>query len=341
MLHSISEATSGLTGRDFLLELTAKISQLMEMDFCFVSECANQDKSRLRTIVFRQGEKILDNVEYNTKDSGCNMMMNGKPLFIREGMHKLVPAATGIEAYVGAPIISPATGEILGHIATTSLTPVTEEKNQTEVLKIFAARIAAEFERMRAEKELHKKLNEIKLFQITLENLHEDIYWIDHSGKIIQVNDSASRTSGYTKEDLLQMTVFDLNPLESQQDWSAHWEKVKREKKVILETRHRHKQGHSYDVEVTNNYIEADGDEYFCSVVRDIRKRKMEEQLLLAVSEATSGYVGMDYFRELAKFITLTLGVKYSLVSECANDEKTRLRTIAYVENASPLENVE
>ena len=189
--------------------------------------------------------------------------------------------------------------------------------------------------------ELYKEINEIELYRFTLQNLHEDIFWIDSHGKIIQVNESASKTSGYSKEELLKMSVFDLNPTEMVKEWPLHWEKVKRQKKVTIETRHKHKEGYLYDVEVTNNYIDFDGMEFSCSVVRDIRKRKMEEELLLAVSEATSGYVGQDYFRELSKFITLTLGVKYALVTECANDEKTRVRTIAYVEYTIPVENVE
>jgi len=36
------------------------------MEYCFIAECANEDKSRLRTVAFVKGEKILDNIEYNT-----------------------------------------------------------------------------------------------------------------------------------------------------------------------------------------------------------------------------------------------------------------------------------
>ncbi len=348
LLRKVSESTYGLAGRDLVLELAKKVSGILEMEYCFVAECANEDKSRMRTIAFVKGEQVQDNIEYNTDDSGCRMMMEGDPYFLPHGAKNIFTEAKGIEAYVGAPIISPFNGEILGHIAATDSKPVGNEKNQTAVLKIFAARLSAELTRIKAENELEKKnaelqrqLNEIELYQFTLENLHEDIYWIDHTGKIMRVNDSACKTSGYTREELLGMTVFDLNPTEVARSWDTHWQKVKKEKKVAFESTHRNKNGNLYEVEITNNYIDFDGMEFSCSVVRDIRKRKKEEQLLLTVSEATSGYVGYDYFRELAKFITHTLGVKYSLVSECINDEKTRLRTISYVEYEIPLENVE
>src|SRR6185436_13588588 len=122
LLLKVSESTYGLSGKDFLFELTMKVAEILGMEYCFIAECANEDKTRLRTVVFVKGEKILDNVEYNTADSGCSMMMKGRPYFLPKGVQDLFPAAKGIEAYVGAPINSPVDGEILGHIAVTNST---------------------------------------------------------------------------------------------------------------------------------------------------------------------------------------------------------------------------
>ena len=80
----------------------------------------------------------MDNIEYNTADSGCQMMMKGDTFFLPAGAQQRFKAAKGIEAYVGAPIISPTTGEVIGHIVATDSQPVTDEKDQTAVLKIFA-----------------------------------------------------------------------------------------------------------------------------------------------------------------------------------------------------------
>lgn len=65
------------------------------------------------------------------------------------------------------------------------------------------------------------------------------------------------------------------------------------------------------------------------------------DDLLLKVSDATSRYVGQDYLKELTRCITLTLGVRYALISECSDEMKTRVRTISYVERGKPLENIE
>ena len=49
LLKKVSDSTCNLTGKDFVLELTKRVSDILEMEYCFVAECANEDKTRLRT----------------------------------------------------------------------------------------------------------------------------------------------------------------------------------------------------------------------------------------------------------------------------------------------------
>ena len=147
------------------------------------------------------------------------------------------------------------------------------------------------------------------------------------------MNESASKTCGYTVSELLQMSIFDLNPSEKRSGWPKHWATVKERKKISFETKHRHKDGFLYDIEITNNFIEFDGQEFSCSIVRDIRKKKLEEELLRTISEATSGLVGQDFFEALTRYVTLSLGIKTCIVTECTDIEKTRVRTLSYSKN--------
>src|SRR5205085_8891491 len=126
----------------------------------------------------------------------------------------------------------------------------------------------------------------------TIEHLPEAVFWIDADGKIIQTNKAASMLCGYSKEELLKMTVFDFNPLMTLQKWKPHWENTKANKSVTFESTHRHKEGHEYRVEITNNFIKVKGTEYSCSIVRDISKKKIEEDLLRTISEQTAGITG-------------------------------------------------
>lgn len=348
LLRAVSEVTSGLIGKDFLIELPKKLTTIFGMRYCFIAECADESKTRLRTIAFVDGDMVLDNFEYNTNESACQMMMDGNPYFIPERAHLYFKAAKGIEAYVGAPIISPTTGEILGHIAVTDPNPVTEEKNQTAILKIFASRIAAEMERFNAQKQLEKKnielaerMKENEFYRFTIDHLREAVFWITDEGYIWQVNDTASELTGYTKDELLQKHVFELNESVHDRNWKQVWNRLTKEKKVIFDAVVRAKDGTLKDVEITQNYIEFEKKAYTCSIVRDVRQRKFEEELLRTVSEATSTFTGSDFLIELAKNITLTLTMRYALITECANSDRTRLRTLCYVDGEKVLENIE
>jgi formate hydrogenlyase transcriptional activator len=348
LLRVVSEATSGLTGKDFFIELARYITVTLSMRYAMITECANEDKTRVRTLCYVDGKEILNNIEYDVAGTPCEVIMRGEDLFMPHGVKEVFPKAVGVEAYVGVPILSPVTGTIMGHIMAVDPNSVTSENNQTAILKIFAARVGAELERMKAERELEKKnkslkerLNEIELYHTTMQNLRDQIYWIGREGNIIRVNEAVCRESGYSTEELLNMTVFDLNSSLTKEEWDKKWQETKTQKQQILETVHKKKDGEQYQVEVTNNFIEYDGVSYFCSTVRDIRKRKMEEELLRTVSEHTAAITGENYFIELAKFVTISLDVRFAMVSKYANVAKTRMRMIAYVEHEKVLEGYE
>src|SRR5882724_10274132 len=161
------------------------------------------------------------------------------------------------------------------------------------------------------EKELH-------LSYFTLENLQEAVIWVDAEGAIFQVNGRACQLSGYTREELTGMHVIDINPTRLLADFNELWLRLKKEKKIVFEAQHRHKSGYLYDVEISGNYIEYKGQEFICSIIRDLRKKKMEEQLLRIVSEVTCGLTGHDFLIELTKKVTSILDMRYGFIAECA-----------------------
>jgi formate hydrogenlyase transcriptional activator len=186
--------------------------------------------------------------------------------------------------------------------------------------------------------ELEKDLH---LSHFTFENLHEAVFWINARGHIFQVNEMACKMSGYSREELTTMTVNDINPSQIVSDFPKFWKRLKKEKTITFEAKHKHKTGYLYDVEITGNYIEYNGEEFTCSIARDIRQRKKEEELLRTISEATSGVVGEDFFKALTQYVTLSLGVKTCIVTECTDVQKTRLRTLAFTKNKKIQENIE
>lgn len=341
LLHTISEATSGLVGKDLLDELCRNFTRVLKMEFALIAECIEEGSPHVRTLCFVNGDTVADNIEYDTTGRPCEVILSGKEIFVPNEVYKKFPAAKGIEASTGVPIHSSVTGKIIGHIIVSSTKPVTGESNQTAILKIFASRVGAEIERMKAEKELQRQARENEFYAFTINHLREAVFWIDQDGYIWQANDGAAELSGYSKDELRTMHVFDINQSVQKPDWPFVWNRLKENKKVVFDAVFKRKDGNSVDIEITQNFLIFEGREYTCSIVRDIRQRKMEEELLRTVSEATSGLTGEDFLIELAKHITMTLTMRYALITECANEDKTRLRTLCYVDGEKVLDNIE
>lgn len=185
------------------------------------------------------------------------------------------------------------------------------------------------------------ELKKNELYQFTIYHLQEAVFWVSKDGFILHVNNGAAELSGYTKEELLKLHFYDVNQTVQADNWQFVWNRLREQKNVTFDAKFKRKNGERIDIEITQNFLSYNGIEYACSIARDLRKQKLEQDLLQTISEATSGYVGYDYFRELTKYITLTMSVKYSLITECANEEKTRVRTISFVDHGTPVENIE
>ena len=58
---------------------------------------------------------------------------------------------------------------------------------------------------------LNRQINENEFYAFTLDHLREAVFWIDEEGYIRQVNDAAADLSGYSKDELKKLHVFDIN----------------------------------------------------------------------------------------------------------------------------------
>ena len=122
-------------------------------------------------------------------------------------------------------------------------------------------------ERKRVEKVL-------KFTQFSVDNAGDAAFWMGPDAKFIYVNDRACSSLGYSREELLSMTVPDIDPNFPAAAWPEHWQEVKRRGSFIVESQHRTREGRVFPVEITVNYVEFEGKEYNCAFARDITERK-------------------------------------------------------------------
>jgi PAS domain S-box-containing protein len=133
----------------------------------------------------------------------------------------------------------------------------------------------------------HKRAEEaLRLTQFSVEHASDAVFWMDPQGRILYVNEAACRSLGRSREELLSLSIPDIDPLVRKNAWGKSWEAVKARGSVVLETQHQTKQGRVFPVEVTANYLEFGGKEYSFAFARDITERKQVEQELRDAKEA-------------------------------------------------------
>ncbi|MGD9100107.1 MAG: PAS domain S-box protein, partial [Anaerolineae bacterium] len=120
----------------------------------------------------------------------------------------------------------------------------------------------------------------LRLTQFSIDRAGDAAFWMDSEANLFYVNDAACRSLGYSREELLSMTVHDIDPDFPQKDWPEHWRQIKQRNSFTLESRHRAKSGKVFPVEIRVNYLEFGGKEYNCAFARDITHRKQAEQTL-------------------------------------------------------------
>jgi two-component system, cell cycle sensor histidine kinase and response regulator CckA len=120
----------------------------------------------------------------------------------------------------------------------------------------------------------------LRFTQFAVDKARDTITWLGEEGDILYVNDAASAATGFSREELLSMKLFDLDPDISPEIWGRRWIARKAFGSASLESRHRRKDGSTCPIEVSSSYLEYNGKGYVCAITRDItERRKTEEQL--------------------------------------------------------------
>ncbi len=161
----------------------------------------------------------------------------------------------------------------------------------------------------RAEQTLH-------FTQFAIDRSSDAAFWMGPDARFVYVNEAACRTLGYTRDELIKMTIHDIDPDFAQEVWPDHWAEVKRKGSFVIESHHRTKDGRIFPVEISVNYLEFGGKEYNCAFARDISERKqIEKAIQLSKREWVSTFDAMSDWVSL-------IDLKYRILRSNRSGEK-------------------
>jgi PAS domain S-box-containing protein len=158
-LRAIVEGTARDTGEAFFQSLVRHLADSLGVNYAFVAEFADK-RARVRTLAYWGKGQLLENVAFNLAGTPCEDVLKGSFCHHPSGVSDRFPldedlVANGIESYLGVPL-QDARGEILGHLAVFDDRPMPAEPRLLLTFRSFAARAAAELERLRDEQRLRE-----------------------------------------------------------------------------------------------------------------------------------------------------------------------------------------
>ena len=107
------------------------------------------------------------------------------------------------------------------------------------------------------------------------------------SGRILEANAAALSSYGYTREQILSLTISDLRAPETRSLTQQQMAKADGDG-ILFETVHRRKDGSTFPVEVSSRGAMVDGTRMLISLVRDITERKRAELELIEAHARTT-----------------------------------------------------
>ena len=155
-LRHITEGTAGSIGEEFFRSLAQRLAHTLEVRYCFVAECTDKTKTRVRMLAFWATDNFSENLEYSLRGTPCESVIAGSACAYPDRLQELFPedkdlVALGAQSYAAVPAVNLA-GEVLGHLVVIDDKPRVFGDREFSILRIFATRVGAELERVRAQK---------------------------------------------------------------------------------------------------------------------------------------------------------------------------------------------
>lgn len=213
-LRAIVEGTARGTGQEFFHSLARHLAEAVGVPYAVVAELADVN-TRIRTLAFWARDRIVDNFEYEYAGTPCAAVVRGDFCHHPTGVSERFPLALplvklGIDSYLGVPFLD-GDGNTLGHLAVFDERPMPAEPRRLFIPRIFAARAAAELERLRAERERLRVEQRLRASELRYRDLYEEApnayLIIDNDARILNVNRRTTELLGYAVEELVGSPV--------------------------------------------------------------------------------------------------------------------------------------
>ncbi len=232
--------------------------------------------------------------------------------------------------------------EFAKHLAVTA-----KEKEDVRLKLVITAKelakVAVEKEKIRLElvvtaKELAKAAVEKELvigeliesegkFRSIFDSTNDSIFIHNLDGKVVEVNDTACKTLGYTKKELLLLSPNKIDSPKFAKNVPARIKEVLQKGSSLFETVHITKSGEEIPIEVNARLIEFLGNRAIISICRNITERKKAEE---KIKENEGKFRSIFEFSPIGMYL-YELDSKNDLIFKGANPSADKIIGINHI----------
>ena len=145
-----------------------------------------------------------------------------------------------------------------------------------------------------------KQAEELMRYKELFDNVAEGVFILNRKGQFIEANERVLESTGYSKEELLNLNIRDLVEAEQIAFLDNTLEKVSREKEARFELSLKSKANGRIPNEINCRYVSYLGELCFLCVARDITQTKMlQNQLIRSERLAATGQLAASIAHEI------------------------------------------
>jgi PAS domain S-box-containing protein len=321
-------AGSALSGAGILESLVRHVAAALDVRYTFVVEVTDPALQQGRIVAsWLAGENGPSRV-YPILGP-CVRVLRGETVVVPSAAHLLFEShpeilALNPQAYVGVPLLD-SRGRVIGLLFALDHRPLEDTEHVRAILRVFAARAAAEIERLRAERALRRSE---ELYRSHVEAAPFGIYRADAGGRFLSANPALVSMLGYASEAELQAVAGGREIYADPKEWERDGQRFATDEAWTgVEAVWRSKNGRLVSVLLSGRAVlDSTSGRVLEGVVEDVTERRdLEGQLRQAQKMEALGLLTGGIAHD---FNNLLMVVQFNaeLVSAELSEERTELQ---------------
>jgi len=211
-LRAIAQGVEAETGDRFFASLAQNLALALAVQYAFVTQLS-EDGTRFKMLAVWERDHFGENIELPLTGTPCESVLHGEIAHYAHGLCALFPQDKGLvewgaESYCGVPVFD-AQGRVFGHVAIVDDKPMTDGPRGITVMRIFAARVRAEIERLRMERAL--RLSEQRYREL-YEGAPVPFVSATRDGRLVRWNRKFVEWSRYSEAQLRRLNALAFAP---------------------------------------------------------------------------------------------------------------------------------